>query len=222
MKHNTLYYIIWDIRNKLKFAKFRACWRKKNLHNLTEAANMWPIDRVEVGKYTYGLLQCAFFGSKYNNEKIVIGNNCSIAKGTVFIAGGVHDEKCITTFPYFQKYRNKKEFQAYSNGQITVEDDVWIGMDAKILSGVTIGKGAIVAAGAIVTNDVPSYAIVAGIPARPIRYRFSEEVINKLKKINLEKSGLDYILSHPQYFNMPHTNDEILEIIEQINLNSPS
>lgn len=216
MRHNMMYYYAASIIEKYRLAKFKAKWRRRNEHNLTEAANIWPIDKVSVGKYTYGLLNCAFFGTKEDTEKIVIGNNCSIARDTIFIAGGIHDEKCITTFPYFQKYGGVKIYQAKSNGTIIVEDDVWIGMGVIILSGVKIGKGAIVGAGSVVTKDIPPYAISVGNPARVIRYRFSKDIIDRLQKLHIEEIGLDYILKNPDYFGKPHDEDEIKSILDNI------
>ena len=74
-----------------------------------------------------------------------------------------------------------------TNGDIVVGDDVWVGQRAIIMSGVNIGQGAVIGAGAIVTKNVPPYAIVGGIPAKVIRYRFSEELIQELLKIDYSK-----------------------------------
>jgi len=73
---------------------------------------------------------------------------------------------------------NVQPFEAFSKGDITVDDDVWIGYGVTILSGVHIGQGAVVAAGAVVTHDVPPYAIVGGVPAKMIKYRFTPPVID--------------------------------------------
>ena len=77
-----------------------------------------------------------------------------------------------------------EKFEAISNGDIIIEDDVWIGENAVILSGVHIGQGAVIAAGAVVTRDIPPYSIVAGVPAKILRYRFDQDVINELLKID--------------------------------------
>lgn len=82
---------------------------------------------------------------------------------------------------------------ATSKGSIIVDDDVWIGYRATIMSGVHIGQGAVVAAGAVVTKDVPPYAIVGGVPARVIKYRFSPEVIEHLLKLDYSKLSDDMI-----------------------------
>ena len=83
--------------------------------------------------------------------------------------------------------------EAISKGDIIVDDDVWIGYGATILSGVHIGQGAVIAAGAVVTKDVPPYAIVGGVPAKVIKYRFSPEIIQQLMKLDYSKLTEDMI-----------------------------
>ena len=98
-----------------------------------------------------------------------------------------------------------------------LEDDVWIGNNAMILSGVTIGQGAVVAGGAVVTKDVEPYAIVAGNPAKVIKYRFEPEIIEKLKRIDYSKLTKEKALSVlPQlYTNLTTENvDKILKEVE--------
>ena len=89
----------------------------------------------------------------------------------------------VTTYPFYSKWIGRSPIDAVSKGPIVVEDEVWIGTGAMIFSGVTIAKGAIVGAGAVVTRDVPPYAIVAGNPGRVTRFRFSEDVVEILKPI---------------------------------------
>lgn len=78
----------------------------------------------------------------------------------------------------------KNGIDAISKGNIIVSDDVWIGQGAIILSGVKVGQGAVIAAGAVVTSDVPPYAIVGGVPAKVIKYRFNPEIIKKLLRVD--------------------------------------
>lgn len=86
--------------------------------------------------------------------------------------------------PHYKLGGWKKNYDALSKGDIIVEDDVWIGLNAMILSGVTIHQGAVIATGSVVTKDVPAYAIAGGVPAKVIKYRFPEEVIEELLKID--------------------------------------
>lgn len=173
----TLYrsYDLWRFRNR---------WRKKNPHNKTFVGNLFPIKCVSVGAYSYGMLNVYSYFAE--NEGLRIGNFVSIAPGTIFLLGGNHQTKTITSFPLYSVL-NSIEYHkdAESRGEIIIEDEVWIGMNVLILSGVKIGKGAIVAAGAVVTQNVPPYAIIGGNPAKVIRYRFSEEMIKELMQINL-------------------------------------
>ena len=86
--------------------------------------------------------------------------------------------------------------ERFSKGNIEVDDDVWIGYGATIMSGVHIGQGAVVAAGAVVTKDVAPYAIVGGVPAKIIKYRFPETMIEELLKIDYSKLTEEAIKSH--------------------------
>ena len=122
-----------------------------------------------------------------NGDRLKIGKFCSIACGAKFLfTSGNHSMQSLSTytFPIFYEEwgLDAKDIRsAWDNkGDITIGNDFWIGYEAVILSGVTIGDGAIVGARAVVTKDVPPYTIVAGVPARPIRKRFDEETIAKL------------------------------------------
>lgn len=101
----------------------------------------------------------------------------------------------FSTFPFKVKFLNYK-FEALTKGPIIVKDDVWIGFGSLVLSGVTIGQGAVIAAGSVVTKDVPPYAIVGGNPAHVIRYRFSNEKIESLKQIDFSDIDEPWILEH--------------------------
>lgn len=122
-----------------------------------------------------------------NQERLVIGKFCSIACGAKFLFNSAnHTLRSLSTYPFpifFEEWGLDVECvpEAWDNrGGITVGNDVWIGYEAVILAGVTIGDGAIIAARAVVTQDVPPYTIVGGVPARPIRKRFSEPEIQQL------------------------------------------
>lgn len=125
-----------------------------------------------------------------NRDKLKIGKFCSIACGTKFLINSAnHALDSLSTYPFplfFEEWNLEKEkvTDAWDNrGDIVIGNDVWIGYEAVILSGVTIGDGAIIGTRAVVTKDVPPYTIVGGVPAKPIRKRFDEKVIEELLKI---------------------------------------
>ncbi|NOS92870.1 MAG: CatB-related O-acetyltransferase [Cyclobacteriaceae bacterium] len=181
-----------------KERKFQHDWRKRNSHNETKVAGrQFSNEVVEVGKGTYGTIQVQ---SLYvtPNEKLVIGNYVSIAPDVVFLLGVNHPTDTLTTFPFYTKLIQRSSIDALSKGPIFVDDEVWIGTGAKIFSGVTIGKGAIVAAGALVTKNVEPYAIVGGNPARLIRYRFSPEIVKILMPIRMSNFSSEWIKENIQ------------------------
>lgn len=179
------------IKNKIKYFVFKNKWRQKNNHNKTVPLNYFPLELVTVGKLSYGPLNIHYWGSK--NEKLEIGNFVSIAPGVKFILGGNHEINTFTTFPFKIMYLRESTPEAWTKGKINVKDDVWIGMDAIIMSGITIGQGAIIAAGSVVVKDVPPYSIVGGNPAKVIKYRFSQELIEEMLEIRWEKINLEKI-----------------------------
>lgn len=125
-----------------------------------------------------------------NHERLVIGKFCSIACGAKFLFNSANHalgSLSTYTFPlFFEEWGTDVEnlTDAWDNkGDIIIGNDVWIGYEAVVLAGVTIGDGAIIGARAVVTKDVPPYTIVGGVPARPIRKRFSDDVIARLEAL---------------------------------------
>lgn len=125
-----------------------------------------------------------------NRDKLKIGKFCSIACGTKFLFNSANHtlgSLSTYTFPiFFEEWEldPKNVADAWDNkGDIVVGNDVWIGFEAIILSGVKIGDGAIIGARAVVTKDVEPYTIVGGVPARPIRKRFDDKTIEELLRI---------------------------------------
>ena len=125
-----------------------------------------------------------------NHDKLIIGKFCSIACGAKFIFNSAnHTLSSISTylFPiFFEEWGlNIKDVAAAwdNKGDIIIGNDVWIGYEAVITAGVTVGDGAIIGTRAVVTKDVPPYTIVGGVPAKPIRKRFDNETLDELLKI---------------------------------------
>lgn len=137
--------------------------------------------RVSIGRHSYAVPDVKIFQD--DGTKLAIGNFTSIAAGVTFILGGNHPVDRVTTFPLRQRWAlpgSGSDGYPSSRGDIVVGHDVWIAYGATVLSGVTIGHGAVIMAGSVVTRDVPPYAIVGGVPARTISKRFEDEVIHEL------------------------------------------
>lgn len=125
-----------------------------------------------------------------NHDKLIIGKFCSLACGAKFFFNSAnHTMTSLSTYPFplfFEEWQldKKNVTDTWDNkGDIIIGNDVWIGYEAIILAGVTIGDGAVIGARAVVTKDVAPYTIVGGIPAKPIRKRFDNETITELVKI---------------------------------------
>lgn len=158
---------------------------KKTFALLTHYALAYQIAEWgwKIGEHTYG--SPTVIEAEY--ASLEIGRFCSIGPDVLMILGN-HRADTVTTYPFrtlshFWPEAIDAKDDHSSRGDIVIGHDVWVGARAVILSGVTIGSGAIIAAGAIVTRDVPAYAIVGGNPARIIRYRFVELVIENLLQI---------------------------------------
>lgn len=125
-----------------------------------------------------------------NNDKLIIGKFCSIACGVKFMfTSGNHSLKSLSTYTFpifFDEWGldSKNICDAWENkGDIVIGNDVWIGYEAVVMSGVKIGDGAIIGTLAVVTKDVPPYTVVGGVPAKQIRKRFDDKTIDKLQSL---------------------------------------
>lgn len=125
-----------------------------------------------------------------NHDRLIIGRFCSIACGAKFLLNSAnHTMNSLSTYPFplfFEEWGLGKKDVAKAwdqKGDIVIGNDVWIGFDAVILAGVTIGDGAIIGTRAVVTKDMPPYTIAGGLPAKTIRKRFDDETILELLKI---------------------------------------
>lgn len=141
--------------------------------------------------------------SMINNADI--GRFCSIATNVV-VGPGQHPVTFVSTHPSFysasqpvaKTFADKEYFEPFK--RTTIGNDVWIGQNAVLMDGVSVGNGAIVAAGAVVTKDVPDYAIVGGVPAKIIKYRFQEDVIQKLLQSEWWEKDSEWFIKNRQKF----------------------
>ena len=139
--------------------------------------------RYTIGDHTYGKPRVVSWGE---GTSLRIGRYCSISTHVIIFLGSEHRADWVSTYPFPSLWKEARWIKGHpsSKGDVNIGNDVTIGYHATILSGVTIGDGAVVGACSVVATDVPSYAIVAGNPARMIRYRFDEETIEGLLKIS--------------------------------------
>ena len=184
---------------------------KSSFHITTHIYRFAHIVNSNIGKYTY-----IGIGSKIIHTEI--GNFCSIASD-VNIGLEEHTLQNISTSPIFTESHNAtgyswtKEDVFIPFKRTYIGNDVWIGFRALIKSGIKIGNGAVIAAGAVVTKDVPPYAIVGGVPAKIIKYRFSEDIIDELQKSQWWNLPDEIIIKHIQSFQKDdYTMEEIKSI----------
>jgi virginiamycin A acetyltransferase len=159
--------------------------------------NHLSLPNIEVGDYTYyddpdgpeNFENNVLYHFPFIGDKLKIGKFCAIAKGVKFIMNGAnHKMSGFTTYPFYifgqgwEKSLPTAGELPYK-GDTVIGNDVWLGYESTIMAGVTIGHGAIIASKSVVTNDVPAYSIVGGNPAKFLKYRFEQDVIDKLLQI---------------------------------------
>lgn len=176
-----LLYFYWKYRNfteGLKVFNYNLSPSTK-LGKKTMVRSGTEVGNISLGDYSY------ISGPRSYVEEAIIGKFCSIARQVVIGVSG-HNYEWVTTSPIITSKEYGFVENDVSEPQKTIPiigNDVWIGMNAIIMRGIVIGDGAVIAAGSVVTSDVKPYSIVGGMPARHIRYRFTEEQIKKLLEI---------------------------------------
>lgn len=169
------------LRQQHKESKKRA----KPALSLARFQKKYP--QYKIGSHCYGL---PIIKQSHKDATLTIGSYCSFASNVQIFLGGGHRTDWITTYPFPAFHLSASHIQNYSTskGNVTIGNDVWLCGNCIILSGVTIGDGAVIANGAIVTKSVPPYAIVGGNPAKLIRWRFDE----KTREALLETAWWDW------------------------------
>ena len=176
--------LISEFKETCKLLEFKRSWRRENVHNNTFPINRFPKKNVCVGNYSYGGLRVISFGNP--NEYLSIGNYCSIASDVVFLLGGEHDYKRLSTFPVWEQVLGKEPFEyTPTNGPIIIEDDVWIGYGAIVLSGTHVERGSVIGAGSVVRGRVPAYSVYIGNEVK--KSRFAKESISQIKDLDLDE-----------------------------------
>ncbi len=164
--------------------------------------NNIKLKNSQIGDFVYIADNTSIFNTK-------IGKYCSIGPN-VKVGLGMHPTNYISTFPAF--FSTKKQCQiSFTDkdlfnelGSNIIGNDVWIGSNAIILDNISIGDGAIIAAGSVVTKNVEPYTIVAGVPAKAIRKRFSDEKIDELLKLKWWDKDIDWLKTNIQLFQQPY------------------
>jgi virginiamycin A acetyltransferase len=171
--------------------------------------NLIKNPNITVGDYTYyddfetveNFEKNVKYLFDFVGDRLIIGKFCMIASGAEFIMNGAnHLVNAVSSYPFAifgEDWAHAMEGKTYPvKGDIVIGNDVWIGYQATILSGVTVGHGSIIGSKSVVASDVPPYSIVAGNPARIIRKRFDEETIEKLLTLAWWDWDLKKITTH--------------------------
>lgn len=212
--------VIAVLLNKIKILQYKLLKKKKI--SLSFRANLYGDVNFEGENYVCKgtLLQDTFLGrGSYIGEgsfliKCRIGRYCCISNHVRIVAGRHPTSTFVSSHPAFyasshpcgisyvkaNKFDEHKFIDEEKKYFLDIQNDVWIGEDVKLLEGIVIGNGAIIAAGAVVNKDVPPYAIVGGVPARIIRYRFDPEEIRWLLELRWWEKDKDWIVQYANGF----------------------
>ena len=172
---------------------------------------------ISVGRFTYGFENLTI--SQWNEGAALrIGSFCSLANNINIFLGGNHRTDWITTFPFGHIYQDELGGldivgHPSTKGDVVIGNDVWIGAGATIMSGIQIGDGAVVSANACVVKDVAPYHIVGGNPAKSIKQRFEDDIVEILLRLKWWDLSLENIKSITQILSSRPNKSTLLELI---------
>lgn len=158
---------------------------------------------------------------EWNNDKLIIGKFCQIASGVEFVMNGAnHQMNAVSTFPFYTlegwKQTPPTQNDLPIKGDTIIGNDVWIGQNATILPGVHIGDGAIIGANSVVGGNVEPYTIVVGNPAKALRKRFDEELIDIMEKLKWWDKSIEEInnlISLLTNSNLEYVKEELKKLL---------
>jgi acetyltransferase-like isoleucine patch superfamily enzyme len=199
-------------KNELSFVF--AIGKKVSMRNSSLGYHSRVASHAEVRRTIIGDFSTVGRYTKVTNT--IIGKYCAISWDTTINAvSHPYDHVTISAFPYTPRMGHFVPKSKHEHRIVTIKNDVWIGANCVIMPGVTIGNGAIVGSGAVVTKDVPDYAIVAGVPAKIIKYRFSEETIARLLELQWWELDPAVIKEHIVLWQ-DRCTPEVLEQLESL------
>lgn len=204
-----------------KDIEYRKCFLdfKKKYDTKIFPANTFSVKRIAfIGKHSYGPISVF---SWEGEERLHIGSFVSIASDCLFLLGGNHNLYRASTYPFHIDFDSFPKVESLSKGNIVIKDDVWIGTGSMILSGVTVGQGAVIAACSVVTKDVKPYSVVGGNPAKLIKYRFDEELRREcMRVLDYSKFTDDFMNENIELFLSTITFDVLNKIEKSLTNNN--
>ncbi|MBB6469600.1 acetyltransferase-like isoleucine patch superfamily enzyme [Aminobacter lissarensis] len=190
------------LRTRLGLRKERP--RTVDFLSTAKHADHEPLLGIEIGRKTYGVGKATLIGYYPNDNPLSVGSFCSIADEVVFFFRTDHRPDLVSTYPGYSIASTGDLFDdSVFKGPTVVGHDVWIGYRAMIMPGVSIGNGAVVAAGSVVTKDIPPYAIVAGNPAKLVRMRFDPDTVSVLQAVQWWNWSPGKIRANIDLFRLP-------------------
>lgn len=201
-----------SMKDKIKRLYMLTKLKKKKVYLASNAkvaisAQFEGQNRVGLGSFFSGKLGYASYVGENCHITADIGRYCSIASRVVTVRGSHPTKQWVSTHPAFFSTQKQcgmsfvtEEKYTETKPPIIIGNDVWIGDSALLMDGITIGDGAVIAAGAVVTKDVAPYSVVAGVPAREIRKRFSVDIIEQLLSLKWWNKSTEWLRVHAEDF----------------------